>query len=166
MIPLDDPRWKTLHRPCFPDVCDIADRLSDLEAAADLFALTRAWDELRDAVHHQSDVSLGSYAAVPHMVRICDADRTKLDWNLFAWVGTIEQCRLTVRRNPPLPAEFEPSYFDAMRTMHRLVFELSAEPWGRNLAQCITTWQLLVKHHLEPASALENLPWHSDGERT
>jgi hypothetical protein len=162
MIPLDDPRWAKLHRPCFPHVCDIADRLKDLEAASDLFALTRAWDELRDAVHHQSDVSHGSYAAVPHMVRICDADRKKLDWNLFAWVATIEECRLTVPRNPPLPAEFESSYFGAMRVMHRLVFDLSGEPWGPNLAMCITMWQLLVKGHTEAAAGAEHLPWRRE----
>jgi hypothetical protein len=166
MIPLDDPRWKQLHRPCFPGVCDIADRLRDLEAATDLFALTRAWDELHPAVHHQGDVSVGSYAAVPHMVRICDTDRTKLDWNLFAWVGLIEECRLTVRRNPSLPTEFAASYFGAMNRMHQLVFDLSGEPWGRYLAQCITTWQLLVKGHVEAAVEVENLPWRPNGERT
>lgn len=52
---------------------------------------------------------------------------------------------LTGARNPPLPAEFEPSYVAAMQTMHRLVFDLSAESWGTTLASFIVEWQLAVK---------------------
>jgi hypothetical protein len=133
-------------------MCDIAERLEDVAAASDLFGLTRGWDQLRAAVHHQSDVSLGSYAAVPHIVRVCSDDRNKLDWNLVALVGLIERCRLTVRRNPPLPAEFEASYHDAMRHMHQLVFQLTPEPWDAELARSIVAWQLIVKGHARAAT--------------
>ena len=159
MIPLDDPRWSTLHRPCFPKLSDIADRLRDLESAGDIVALTRAWDDLRDAIHYQGDVSVGSYAAVPHMVRICDADRGKLDWNLFAWVGLVEECRVTVPRNPQLPVDVEPDYTTAMDRMHDLVHAISRREWDGDTAQCIVRWQLLAKGLPEVAVALDELPW-------
>jgi hypothetical protein len=143
----------------------IPDRLRALEAASDLFTVTRAWDELSDSVYHQGDVFLGSYAAVPHMVRICAGDRNKLDYNLFLWVGAIEEARLTGRRNPPLPADFERSYADAMAAMHKLVFDLSAEPWGTTLAQCIMAWQLAAKGFAEAAERITELPWPRDGGR-
>jgi hypothetical protein len=143
----------------------VPDRLRALEAASDLITVTRAWDELSDSIYHQGDVFLGSYAAVPHMVRICAADRKKLDYNLFLWVGAIEEARLTDRRNPPLPDEFERSYADAMATMHKLVFDLSAEPWETTLAQCIVAWQLAVKGHVEAAEHVTDLPWNGDRRR-
>ena len=160
MIPLDDPRWD-----CICPRGPVPERLRALEAACDLFEVTRAWDELGDAVYHQGDVFLGSYAAVPHMVRICAADRAKLDYNLFLWAGTIEEARLTRPRNPPLPADFEPSYRAAEATMHRLVFESSAEPWGTTLAQCILAWQLAVKGHPAAAQRIGDLPWDRERRR-
>src|SRR4051812_39611503 len=89
-ISLDDPRW-----PAWSPRGNIADRLRALEAADDLFAVTRAWDELGDAVYHQGGVFVGSYAALPHMVRICAAQPKKLDFHLFLWAGAIEEARLT-----------------------------------------------------------------------
>jgi hypothetical protein len=73
--------------------------------------------------------------------------------------------RLAGRRNPPLPAELEPSYLAAMATMHKLVFDLSAEPWGTTLAQCIMAWQLAAKGYAEAAERITELPWPRDGER-
>src|SRR5205814_10423446 len=96
VIPLDDPRWKALGKRG-----DIATRLRDLETASDVFSVTRAWDELGDAIYHQGDICLGSYAAVPHMVRICGTDRKKLDWNVFGWVAAIEEERWMMRPGNP-----------------------------------------------------------------
>ncbi len=142
----------------------IPDRLRELESATDIFCLVRAWDELADSLYHQGDVFVGSYAAVPHMVRICDADRSKLDFNLFFWVGAIEEARWAGKRNPQLPNEFESSYDAAMRTMHRFVLELSAERWEPTLAQCIISWQLVVKGHIEAAQQVGELPWRKEDQ--
>jgi hypothetical protein len=60
-----------------------------------------AWDELWQELHHQGDVGVASYAAVPLLIRIHE-ERDIAEWQTYALIGTIEICR-TPRRNPPLP---------------------------------------------------------------
>jgi hypothetical protein len=59
------------------------------------------WDELWQELHHQGDVGLASYAAVPQIA--CIAEQAAVpDWNPFALVAVIEEARLS-GRNPALP---------------------------------------------------------------
>jgi hypothetical protein len=60
-----------------------------------------AWTVLWEELHHQGDVDLASYAAVPHIVRI-QQTRQFTDYNPYALIGIIELCR-GVGKNPPLP---------------------------------------------------------------
>jgi hypothetical protein len=70
-----------------------------------------AWDELWNELHHQGDVGLASYAAVPHLVQI-HGERDVPDWQTYALAGTIDICR-TRGHNPALPAWLEESYKSA-----------------------------------------------------
>jgi hypothetical protein len=72
---------------------------------------TSAWDELWQELHHQGDVGVGSYAAVPELVRI-HRERDLPDWNTYALIGCIEECRAK-RDNPPLPGWLEGEYKSA-----------------------------------------------------
>jgi transposase len=60
-----------------------------------------AWDELWNELHHQGDVGVASYAAIPQIVRIYEARRGS-DWNLYALAATIEIERHR-KTNPLLP---------------------------------------------------------------
>ena len=51
-----------------------------------------AWDELWQELHHQGDVGIASYAAVPQLVRI-HRERDVPEWRTYALIGTIETCR-------------------------------------------------------------------------
>jgi len=70
-----------------------------------------AWEELWEDLHHQGDVDLASYAAVPHIVRIQQASGYT-DYNPYGLIGVIELCR-GVGKNPPLPEWLAQGYWDA-----------------------------------------------------
>lgn len=93
------------------------------------------WDHVWQELHHQGDVGVASYAAVPHLV---DTHRTRrLDtWQTYAICGTIELCR-TEGRNPPLPPWLGDDYHAALR-------ELAAH----GLAQLATTSDPLVERSI------------------
>ena len=97
MLELDDRRWSELeggYRVPF----DPRPALRQLERGV---GLSDAWRELWDGLHHQGDVGLASYAAVPHLVRI-HAAHAAADWNTYALLEVIEWER-HVDRNPTIP---------------------------------------------------------------
>lgn len=77
-----------------------------------------AWDELWTELHHQGDLGLASFAAVPQLVRIHEA-RGVADWNTYALVATIEDAR-TNPQNPKLPDWLQTEYEDAWVDLERL----------------------------------------------
>ena len=65
--------------------------------------------ELWDNLHHQGDVGLASYLAVPQLVCICMGKKS-LDSNYIGLCVLIENCRIE-DHNPELPVEFQDLYF-------------------------------------------------------
>jgi hypothetical protein len=87
----------------------------------------RSGDELWRELHHQGDVGVASYAALPQLVRISEA-RGKSDWNLYALTATIEIERHR-KTNPPLPDWLSPSYKVAWDGLVNLALsDLAGEP--------------------------------------
>ena len=111
MLPLDDPRWKTLAGG-YRTVYDASVVLLAFERGEDV------WDELWNELHHQSDVGEASYAAVPQLVRI-GASLRKRDFNLWSLISTIEIERHR-KTNPALPDWLKESYASAWRSALRL----------------------------------------------
>src|SRR5436305_10531607 len=111
MLPLDDERWKEFEGG-YRLKYDASLPLVALESGTQ--ALDSIWSELWENLHHQGNVGIASYAAVPHIVRII-RQREIFDWNPFALIVAIELAR-TQGNNPPLPAwltaEYEPSLWD------------------------------------------------------
>src|SRR4030095_1965860 len=66
-------------------------------------------------LHHQGDVGLASYFALPQLVEIC-INKNSLDWNFVGLCVLIEHCRQT-DGNPELPNEFKDEYFDALKKL-------------------------------------------------
>lgn len=94
MLPLDDPRWKTLHGG-YRIPYDASVALRRMESGENV------WDELWENLHHQGDIGEASYAAVPHIVRIVTGWPQR-DWNPYSIVATIEIERHR-KNNSPLP---------------------------------------------------------------
>jgi hypothetical protein len=111
MLSLSDPIWPKLHGG-YRIPYDASKALTRMESGESV------WDELWSELHHQGDVGVASYAAVPHIVRI-SATRPRLDWDLYALAATIEIERHR-KGNPPIPDWLEPSYRKAWGTLTAL----------------------------------------------
>ena len=76
-----------------------------------------AWSELWDNLHHQGDVGIASYAAIPLLVDVCQ--NGPRDYNFYGLLGTIEQCR-KLPANPDLPRSLTRKYPAAIRVAKSL----------------------------------------------
>jgi hypothetical protein len=111
MINYDDEKWTELDGG-YSELYNPVGALLKLEngnTAKDV------WEELWNELHHQGDIGMASYAAVPHLVRI-HKNSQLLDWNLYALVSTIEIERHR-KTNPPIPKWLESSYFEAWKSL-------------------------------------------------
>ena len=117
MLSYDDPKWREL-KGGYKVLYDPTPALKKLESGTDS---SNAWNELWQELHHQGDVGWASYAAVPHLVRIHQANRS-LDWNLYALASTIEIERHR-KTNPPLPDWLAKSYRDAWAALLELAID-------------------------------------------
>lgn len=78
---------------------------------------TAIFKELWDNLHHQGDVGIASYLAVPQLVSIC-INKKSLDWNFIGLCVLIENCRLQ-EQNPKLPKEYQDHYFESLTQFER-----------------------------------------------
>jgi hypothetical protein len=89
-----------------------------------------AWDELWGNLHHQGDVDIASYISVPWIVYIY-LDQDEYDWNTYALVAAIENCR-GEGNNPDVPEANKKDYFEAISSLsNRALIEISMckEDW-------------------------------------
>jgi hypothetical protein len=131
MIELSDSIWKTL-KGGYRINYDASKRLRELEGGGQ--DLTSIWDEFWQELHHQGDVDIASYATVPELVRIC-IKRGLMDWNTFALVACIEECRLFRKQNPALPTWLEMDYHSAIRKLAEFGAQHFSEDWSKELAE-------------------------------
>ena len=93
------------------------------------------WDELWQELHHQGDVGLASYAAVPLIARITEQAAVP-DWNPFALVATIEEARIS-GPNPALPnwmkSDYEAAWKRLFAVAHRLLPDAADDELIRSL---------------------------------
>jgi len=147
----DNPNWSRLlggHRLPY----DSKRALQALDQGGDREA---AWDELWSELHHQGDVGEASYAAVPYLVRIHIA-RGIADWNTYALVATIDECRRE-GHNPALPYGWRDEYEQAMVRLaeHGLVEIKLTEDLNlsRSIIAVVAIWKhLFVLARLATAS--------------
>jgi hypothetical protein len=130
MIELNDPKWKTLNGG-YRLPYDGSVRLLELDSSST--NTEKIWEEFWNELHHQGGVDLASYAVVPQLVRIC-IKRQLLDWNVFALVATIEECRV-FRENPKLPQWLEDDYHFAIKGLAEFGVKHFSENWPKELAQ-------------------------------
>lgn len=123
MLDFDDDRWTELEAG-YRTTVDLRPLLRALETAADPLS---AWDSLWQELYHQGDVGVGSFVAVPHLVRIHRV-RGAVDWNTYALVATIEMAR-SQGTNPDVPDWARSEYDAALRELGRIgLVELPRAP--------------------------------------
>jgi len=129
MLELDVLRWKSL-KGGYRLPYDPTPRLKELESGAkDLDAI---WQEFWNELHHQGDVDIASYATVPHLARIT-IRRNLLDWNVFALVATVEECR-SAKDNPPMPSWLKDDYEKALGDLAEFGARNITANWSDELA--------------------------------
>jgi len=123
---LDDPKWRELEGGYRSSLYDATTALKQLERAktrSDVNIIYSdvniIYEELWDELHHQGDVGLASYYAVPHLIRIAK-ETGLIDSNVIALVSTIEICRN--KDNPKLPGALTPLYMDAIAALEELAY--------------------------------------------
>jgi hypothetical protein len=115
---LDDKLWKKLQGGYRIDY-DASVPLRKLEEAKDEEEIKKIYDELWNELHHQGDVGLASYLALPQLVRI-GKSKGLFDWNLLGLCCVIEQQR-HLGHNPPLPKEYVDYYGNGLKELKQFV---------------------------------------------
>ena len=108
MITLDDDVWKEL-KGGYKIAYDVSVPLKQLKKTNNQKEIDNIYEELWNELHHQGDVELASYLAIPQLVNIA-REKALFDWNILALCATIEQQR-HLGENPRLPIEYQ-SYYE------------------------------------------------------
>src|SRR5437660_4295435 len=128
MLPLDSKRWSELSH-AYGDASDIPALLVELESLPpDVGSEAEPYFSLWSALCHQGDVYDGSYAAVPHMVRIMGTAPERVPMTLFLMVACIEIARFK-GRGPAIPADLQADYSAALARVPELVAGAARASW-------------------------------------
>jgi hypothetical protein len=100
---------------------DVSVPLRELEKTTDSETIQKIWKTLWDELHHQGDVGLASYLAVPQLVAI-GKSKGLFDWNLLGLCNVIEQQR-HLGSNPSLPSEFQDYYYQGLDDLKQFVLD-------------------------------------------
>ena len=91
---------------------DASKPLRKLKDAVNQKERQEIFDELWENLHHEGDVGVASYLAVPHLIDICIESKS-LDWNFIGLCVTIENSRINPE-NPELPKQYDDLYFSSL----------------------------------------------------
>ena len=117
---LQDKAWKKVNGGR-KTLYDASVPLQRMEQTNDPAQVAKIWQELWDNLHHQGNVGIASYLALPQLVRIAK-EKKMIDWNLFGLCSLIEQQRHE-RDNPDLPAVFQQYYQEGLTELSKLALE-------------------------------------------
>ena len=95
--------------------------LRQLEETNDPETINKIFEELWDELHHQGEVGLASYLALPQLVRIGKL-KGLFNWNLLGLCCVIEQQR-HLGENPILPIEFQDYYNQGLKELRQFVLD-------------------------------------------
>jgi hypothetical protein len=128
MLPLESERWSQLSH-AYGDASDVPSLLRDLESLPpDAGSEAEPYFSLWSALCHQGDVYTGSYAAVPHIVRIMGTAPERVPMTLFLMVACIEIARCK-GRGPAVPPDLQTDYSAALARIPELVAGAARARW-------------------------------------
>jgi hypothetical protein len=136
MLHLDDPKWQTFEG-AYRTPYDASIALKKQEAGKDV------WNELWEELHHQGDLGIASYAAIPHLVRIASSSKRR-DWNFYGLVSTIEVERHR-KSNPTLPKWLATDYKAAWADLFKIAISDLASVKDSSTIQAILATLALAK---------------------
>lgn len=155
MLGFDDTRWKELEGG-YRSRYDASIALRSIQDGIDV------WGELWNELHHQGDVGLASYAAVPQLVRIAGSSKCR-DWN-FGLIATIEVERHR-KSNPSIPKWLKPSYDNAWSKVSKIaVGDLNSNPDSLTM-RAILSVLALAKGELKLGTLLSGMDTSEIDER-
>ena len=117
---LSDKIWRDLEGG-YKIPYDASVPLKKLEETNDPEIIKQIWKELWNELHHQGDVGIASYLAVPQLVRIGKTKKL-FDWNLLGLCAVIEQQR-HLGDNPTLPIEFQDYYNQGLSDLKEFILD-------------------------------------------
>jgi len=110
--------WQTLEGG-YKIPYDVSIPLLELEQTNNADVIDNILEELWDELHHQGDVGLASYLALPQLVRIGKLKRI-FNWKLIGLCLLIEQQRHW-ENNPIIPTEFQKYYNEGLIELKQFV---------------------------------------------
>jgi len=140
MILLSDQRWKDFDGG-YRDKYDASVPLSLLED--EVGGLDFIWSELWENLHHQGDVGIASYAAIPHIARIIQG-RGIFNFNPFALAVTIELARGR-GQNPELPDWLREEYNQALWDMAEYGCDNLSKGWDAGILKSVLALVAIIK---------------------
>ena len=128
MLSLDSKRWSELSH-AYGDASVVPSLLAKLESLPpDVGSEAEPYFTLWSALCHQGDVYVGSYAAVPHIVRVMATAPERVPMTLFLMVACIEIARAK-GRGPAVPAELQADYSTALSRIPELAGRAARASW-------------------------------------
>ncbi|SRR5258706_1736763 len=154
MIELNDKRWKEFEGG-YKIPYDVSIPLRKLEQISTPNESEAIFIEFWQELHHQGDVGLASYFAVPHIIRIA-IEKKLINYNVFGLVATIEIQRH--KDNPRLPEEFIAAYLESLKKgIPELIRLCINDKWDLSLTTTILSALAVSKNQINIAEAVLNM---------
>jgi hypothetical protein len=151
---LDNKIWQTLNGG-YKIPYDVSTLIKILQSTNDNTKIVNIFAELWDNLHHQGDVGLASYLALPQLVAIC-IDKKSFDWNFVGLCVLIENCR-QADHNPKLPEEFQNEYFDALKKFEQYLLKNFKSINDPTTLRLTLAFLATVNGQIKLGKAIENL---------
>lgn len=130
MLDLNDPRWKTF-KGGYQVLYDASVPLRALEKTNEQKEIRLILDEFWSELHHQGDVEIASYMALPHLIRIA-RNKKLTETDIPALVAVIEIQRHI--NSEPIPKEFEAEYEQEIKDIIEVLKLNLEKKWDREYA--------------------------------
>ncbi|WP_161890799.1 hypothetical protein [Pontibacter russatus] len=152
MIQLNDPKWKEL-KGGYNTPYDASIALKKLEETDYSHEVDNIFKELWEELHHQGDVGLASYFAVPHLIRIAKVKK-RVNSSLLGLIAVIEIQRH--KKNPQIPKEYEEAYLNSLNEISELVETTKNRKWDLEFTAAALSAIAASKGQIKVAEAVLN----------
>ncbi|MDX5423149.1 MAG: hypothetical protein LPK14_12910 [Hymenobacteraceae bacterium] len=152
MIQLNDPKWKELEGG-YRTPYDASVALRKLENAVSSEEVEGILAELWDELHHQGNVGLASYFAVPHLIRI-GKEKGIVNSSLLGLIAVIEVQRH--KENPQIPKEHQEDYLNSLKAIPELIETGDTNDWDLAFTAAALSALAASKGQIKVAQAVLN----------